>query len=50
MADFSFIVDVTEANLNEILQRSLETPLVLTFYAPSHPESANFSALLQQIA
>ncbi len=50
MADFSFIVDVTEANLNDILQRSLETPLVLTFYAPSHPESANFSALLQQIA
>ena len=50
MADFSFIVDVTEVNLNDILQRSLETPLVLTFYAPSHPESANFSALLQQIA
>ena len=49
MAD-SFILDVSEQNLTEILQRSVETPLVINFYAPSHPESVNFLALLEKVA
>ena len=50
MADFPFIVDINEQNLTEILQQSLEKPLVINFYAPTHKESADFLALLEQIA
>lgn len=46
----NFIIEITEQNLNEILQRSQETPLVLNFYAPSHLESVNFLALLESVA
>ena len=31
MADFPFIVDINEQNLPEILQQSLEQPLVINF-------------------
>ena len=50
MADFSFIQDINEQNLTEILQQSLEKPLVVNFYAPSHKESADFLALLERVA
>ena len=50
MADFPFIVEINEQNLTEILQQSLEKPLVINFYAPTHKESADFLALLEQIA
>lgn len=50
MADFPFIVDIDEQNLTEILQQSLEKPLVINFYAPTHKESADFLALLEQVA
>ena len=50
MADFSFIVDINEQNLTEILQQSLEKPLVINFYAPTHKESSDFLALLEQVA
>ena len=49
MADFPFIVDIDEQNLTEILQQSLEKPLVINFYAPTHKESADFLALLEQV-
>ncbi|TCP93525.1 putative thioredoxin [Cricetibacter osteomyelitidis] len=44
------IIEITEQNLNEVLQMSQQSPLVMTFYAPSHETSAKFTALLQQIA
>ena len=50
MADFPFIVDIDEQNLTEILQQSLEKPLVINFYAPTHKESADLLALLEQVA
>ncbi|HHF7148574.1 TPA: co-chaperone YbbN [Haemophilus influenzae] len=50
MADFPFIVEINEQNLTEILQQSLEKPLVINFYAPTHKESADFLALLEQVA
>ncbi|OOF38132.1 co-chaperone YbbN [Rodentibacter mrazii] len=50
MADFPFIVEINEQNLTEILQQSLEKPLVVNFYAPSHKESADFLALLERVA
>ncbi|OOF86845.1 co-chaperone YbbN [Rodentibacter ratti] len=50
MADFPFIVEVNEQNLTEILQQSLEKPLVMNFYAPSHKESADFLVLLERVA
>ena len=50
MADFPLIVDINEQNLTEILQQSLEKPLVINFYAPTHKESADFLALLEQVA
>ncbi|OBX90135.1 co-chaperone YbbN [Haemophilus sp. CCUG 66565] len=50
MADFPFIVDINEQNLTEILQQSLEKPLVINFYAPTHKESADLLALLEQVA
>lgn len=50
MADFPFIVEVSEQNLTEILQQSLEKPLVMNFYAPSHKESADFLVLLERVA
>ena len=31
MADFPFIVEINEQNLTEILQQSLEKPLVINF-------------------
>ncbi|WP_239500844.1 thioredoxin domain-containing protein, partial [Streptococcus pneumoniae] len=50
MADFPFIVEINEQNLTEILQQSLEKPLVINFYAPTHKESADFLVLLEQVA
>ncbi|OOF84899.1 co-chaperone YbbN [Rodentibacter ratti] len=50
MADFPFIVEVNEQNLTEILQQSLEKPLVMNFHAPSHKESADFLVLLERVA
>ncbi len=50
MADFPFIVDINEQNLTEILQQSLEKPLIINFYAPTHKESSDFLALLEQVA
>ena len=43
MADFPFIVDINEQNLTEILQQSLEKPLIINFYAPTHKESSIFT-------
>lgn len=45
-----FLIDINEQNLTEILQQSQQTPLVLTFYAPSHPVSGEFITLLIGIA
>lgn len=33
MADLPFLVELNEQNLTETLQRSVETPLVINFYA-----------------
>ncbi|QPB42906.1 co-chaperone YbbN [Rodentibacter haemolyticus] len=49
MADFSFIVEINEQNLTEILQQSLEKPLVVNFYAPTHKESVDFLNLLESV-
>lgn len=43
------IIDINEQNLTETLQLSQQIPLVLTFYAPSHETSQNFTALLERI-
>ena len=50
MADLPFLVELNEQNLTETLQRSIETPLVINFYAPSHKESADFAKVLQRVA
>ena len=50
MADLPFFVELNEQNLTETLQRSVETPLVINFYAPSHKESADFTKVLQRVA
>lgn len=50
MADLPFLVELNEQNLTETLQRSVETPLVINFYAPSHKESADFVKVLQRVA
>ena len=50
MADLPFLVELNEQNLTETLQRSVETPLVINFYAPSHKESADFEKVLQRVA
>ena len=50
MADLPFLVELNEQNLTETLQRSVETPLVISFYAPSHKESADFAKVLQRVA
>ena len=50
MADLPFFVEINEQNLTETLQRSVETPLVINFYAPSHKESADFAKVLQRVA
>ena len=50
MADLPFLVELNEQNLTETLQRSVETPLVSSFYAPSHKESADFAKVLQRVA
>ncbi|MGQ0286031.1 co-chaperone YbbN [Pasteurellaceae bacterium 22721_9_1] len=44
----NYIIDVTEHNLTEILQRSQNTPLAIVFYAPSHETSLKFTALFEQ--
>ena len=49
MADLPFLVELNEQNLTETLQRSVETPLVINFYAPSHKESADFANVLQRV-
>mgnify|MGYP000031343961 CR=1 FL=1 len=46
MADLPFFVEINEQNLTETLQRSVETPLVINFYAPSHKESVDFAKCL----
>ena len=50
MANLPFLVELNEQNLTETLQRSVETPLVINFYAPSHKESADFAKVLQRVA
>lgn len=50
MADLPFFVELNEQNLTETLQRSVETPLIINFYAPSHKESADFAKVLQHVA
>lgn len=50
MADLPFLVELNEQNFTETLQRSVETPLVINFYAPSHKESADFANVLQRVA
>ena len=50
MADLPFLVELNEQNLTETLQRSVETPLFINFYAPSHKESADFAKVLQRVA
>ena len=50
MADLPCLVELNEQNLTETLQRSVETPLVINFYAPSHKESADFAKVLQRVA
>ena len=50
MADLPFFVELNEQNLTETLQRSVETPLVINFYAPSYKESADFTKVLQRVA
>ena len=50
MADLPFLVELNEQNLTETLQRSVETPLVINFYAPSHKESADFAKVLKRVA
>ena len=50
MADLPFLVELNEQNLTETLQRSIETPLVINFYVPSHKESADFANVLQRVA
>ena len=50
MADLPFLVELNEQNLTETLQRSVENPLVINFYAPSHKESADFAKVLQRVA
>ena len=50
MADLPFFVELNEQNLTETLQRSVETPLLINFYAPSHKESADFAKVLQRVA
>lgn len=44
------IIELNEDNMQEILQLSQQYPLVISFYAPSHEISANFTALLSKIA
>ena len=50
MADLPCLVELNEQNLTETLQCSVETPLVINFYAPSHKESADFAKVLQRVA
>lgn len=47
---FTFLVELNEQNLTETLQRSVETPLVINFYALSHKESADFAKVLKRVA
>ena len=42
------IIEIDHQNLTETLQLSQQIPLVLTFYAPSHEVSQNFTALLER--
>ncbi|TDQ57401.1 putative thioredoxin [Mesocricetibacter intestinalis] len=44
------IIEINEQNLNETLQLSLQTPLVLVFYAPGDKTSTEFTALLSNYA
>ncbi|EEX49641.1 co-chaperone YbbN [Pasteurella dagmatis] len=49
MTQSKYIVNMTEQNLNEVLQSSQQIPLVITFYAPSHKTSVEFTALLERV-
>lgn len=45
-----YLIEINEQNLTETLQLSQQSPLVITFYTPSHPASVDFTALLQRYA
>ncbi|WP_040976254.1 co-chaperone YbbN [Necropsobacter massiliensis] len=45
-----YIIEINEQNLTDTLQLSQQTPLVLVFYAPSHAQSVEFTALLERYA
>ncbi|GJH43200.1 co-chaperone YbbN [Pasteurella canis] len=50
MTNAQYLIEITEQNLNETLQLSEQSPLVIVFYAPSHQTSLEFTALLQRYA
>ncbi|MDO5055087.1 co-chaperone YbbN [Pasteurella oralis] len=50
MINSQYLIEVTEQNLTETLQLSQQSPLVMTFYAPNHQTSLEFTALLQRYA
>ncbi|UDW84389.1 co-chaperone YbbN [Pasteurella canis] len=50
MTNAQYLIEITEQNLNETLQLSEQSPLVIVFYAPSHQTSLEFTALLQSYA
>lgn len=44
-----FIIDVTEKNIDEVLQKSQISPVVFSFYSQSNPSSGAFLATLENL-
>lgn len=49
-ADVPGVVDVTEANFAEVIQRSAEKPVVLTLWSAADPASSSVTSLLVELA
>ncbi|PSW04040.1 co-chaperone YbbN [Photobacterium lipolyticum] len=42
-------IELNEQNLQQVIEQSMQTPVVISFWAPSVPETAEVNALLEKI-
>ncbi|MDX1304293.1 co-chaperone YbbN [Photobacterium sp.] len=42
-------IELNEQNLQQVIEQSMQTPVVISFWAPSMPETAEVNALLEKI-
>lgn len=43
-------IELNEQNLQQVIEQSMQTPVVISFWAPSMPETAEVNQILEKLA